>query len=471
MTEWRRLSPWGILFFLLGQLRQWAQAIPAALAGGVYMGKFDISTALLVLILVAPFAMGLGALVSWWRFLYQLKPGRLEITQGWFFRKHLEIPAERVQNIEVSQPLYFKPLGLFNLHIETAGASGQEAKLAALREDEVKAVKAMLLAAQSEVDTEAPEAEPPLLTRSIGDLLLFGLCHNHLAWLLVVMAPFYDNLADQLDWLLDGNLDTWGPYAYLVGFIVLVLVLTVLSMLAAVLIYHPYRLERQQGKLLQSGGLLNHRQLAMEHRRLQWLELRRNLLDRLFGRWQLSLHPVRDGNTKQGQEPSQKLLAPALRTAELPELLALAGAQRLPQGAFGRPPAYYLGRLLLWTALPALLLGAGSAIELGWGALLLGLAPWCWVYLYWLGCGWQLDEDRLWVRRGLWSQHFWLLLPHKVQGVKLVQSPGQRTRGYATLALTTAAGHLTLPYLPLRQACYLRDWLLAKAQQRPEHWL
>ncbi|ROQ30695.1 PH domain-containing protein [Gallaecimonas pentaromativorans] len=469
MTHWQRLSPWGVFFFLVIQLGAWARAVPAVFAAGVYGGGANWSRVTLAVLILAPLAMMGSALVSWWRFFYLVKPGRLEIRQGLLFTKHLEIPAQRVQNIEISQPFYYRPLGLYNLTIETAGASGQEAKLAALTEQQADAIKATLL---GEAPAQAPSLDtPPLLTRSTGDLLIYGFCHNHLTWLLVLLAPFYDNLGKWLGNLLSAEELHLGWRLYLLGFVMLALILTVLSMAAAWLIYAPYRLEQQDQRLVQSGGIITHRQLAMKRRRLQWLVASQSLLDRIFGRWVLTFYPVKDG--KAGKDPgkSQKLLAPALRPGELAPLLALGGAKALPQAPYSRPSPFYLRRLLVWSTLP--LLAATLSLWHQFGALagLLWPLAWAAITMHWLGCGWQVNGNRLWVRRGLVNVRQYLLKPAKVQRVTLSQSPGQRRRHLASLSISTGAGNLNLPWLALDEACYLRDWLLAEAQQQADDWL
>ncbi|WP_406666067.1 PH domain-containing protein [Gallaecimonas sp. GXIMD1310] len=475
MTDWQRLSPWGVVFFVLLKLRPLAQAVPGILAAGVLGTRYDLKTVLIIAAVIIPIWLIAAASLSWWRYTFLLRPGRLEVRQGLFFRKHLELPAERVQNIEVNQPLYYKPLGLYNLKVQTAGASGDEAQLAAMTQAGVEHLRQTLLNEQhTQPETATTAPQPSLLKRSVSDLLIFGLCHNHLTWVLVGLAPFYDNIGKFIGPWLKTEIDHAGAAVMAVGFVVAVVLLSLLSMLAAVLIYHPYRLDAEDEKLRQSGGIINQRQLAMRRARLQWLSIRQNLLDRLFGRWQLTMQPVRDNqHQRQGKTKgaSQSLLAPSLRPHELPGLIALAGDTQLRQTGYSRPARSYLRLLLLWWSLLTLPLAALLSSRVGSPGWLLLLLPPLLSYLHYLGCGWQRYGNRLWLRRGIFSRKYWLLLPNKTQAVSLRQSPGQRRRQLATLTISFAAGQRTIPYLPLAEAQQLRDWLLASAQRQPGDWL
>ena len=71
-------------------------------------------------------------IVSWWAMRFRLGTETLRIESGVLIRQSRRIRLDRVQAVEVQQPLVARLLGMAELTIETAG-SGTEGKLAYLR--------------------------------------------------------------------------------------------------------------------------------------------------------------------------------------------------------------------------------------------------------------------------------------------------------------------------------------------------
>lgn len=72
------------------------------------------------------------AITQWLKYRYRLHDGKLGINQGLVFKRTHEIPLNRIQNVRLEQPLYFRPMGLYSLVVETAGSKQDEAVLAAV---------------------------------------------------------------------------------------------------------------------------------------------------------------------------------------------------------------------------------------------------------------------------------------------------------------------------------------------------
>ena len=122
--EWCKLSAWSVFHFAAGAIIQNIQAAIffAPATYGVARSDFAQYTWAvpgLVIVLVLTHAV-----LTYTFYRYRILRDRIEIRRGALFRKHLELPFERVQNIRLEHPFYFRPLGLVTLKVDGAGASG-----------------------------------------------------------------------------------------------------------------------------------------------------------------------------------------------------------------------------------------------------------------------------------------------------------------------------------------------------------
>lgn len=115
--------------------------------------------ALVIVILAGGFG-AISGLLSWLFTGYRVVGGELQITEGVLIRKSRTLPLERLQGIEVAQPLRARVFGLAQLRIEVAGASETEAPLSYLRVGEARELREELLAIAGRGSrAAAPEAE------------------------------------------------------------------------------------------------------------------------------------------------------------------------------------------------------------------------------------------------------------------------------------------------------------------------
>ncbi|ADD42173.1 PH domain-containing protein [Stackebrandtia nassauensis] len=77
----------------------------------------------------------LGLIWAWiaWRFTgFEIADRELRISEGALMRRHRTIPLQRLQSVEVVQPLLARPVGLAQLRCEVVGAAKTEAPLSFL---------------------------------------------------------------------------------------------------------------------------------------------------------------------------------------------------------------------------------------------------------------------------------------------------------------------------------------------------
>ncbi|WP_371873374.1 PH domain-containing protein [Shewanella algae] len=254
-ANWHSLSPWAIISFSLTSLKHFLSngyALVPILYTGWQQGFDSVWLPLaLALTLIVIFAHGL---LSWRKFRYRLTRGQLEVHSGALFKRKVELPIDRIQNVRLEQPFYFKPLRLGNLIVETAGSAKDEACLSAVTQAQAESLRRQLMK-RADTDENAPTSAPPnsrlLVKKSLAKLALFGLYQNNFVWFAVIAGPVLSQLeGSQLmelgltqvfDWhqqQLSGNLLL--ELGFLVGLLLLgYLLFSLISIVAALLKYAP----------------------------------------------------------------------------------------------------------------------------------------------------------------------------------------------------------------------------------------
>ena len=112
---------------------------------------------LAVLLLV----IGVAFFLSWWFTRYQVTREHVRVHSGVLFRQQRQARLDRVQAIDIIQPLLARLFGLAELRFEVADAGESAVRLAFLRVDDARALRATILsrASGAPVEEEAGEGQ------------------------------------------------------------------------------------------------------------------------------------------------------------------------------------------------------------------------------------------------------------------------------------------------------------------------
>ena len=91
----------------------------------------------------------LGFVLSWYFTRYQVADGYVRVNTGFLFKQQRQARLDRVQAIDVVQPLLARIFGLAELRFEVADAGQSAVHLAYLRADEARRLRATILASAS----------------------------------------------------------------------------------------------------------------------------------------------------------------------------------------------------------------------------------------------------------------------------------------------------------------------------------
>lgn len=497
-STWASLSPWSIVSFSL-------QALKAMVNNGyalipiVYTGwqQGFSSPWMIIAIAFATMAVFTFAIIQWAKYRYRLVDEKLGIRQGLIFKNAHEIPLNKIQNVRLEQPLYFRPLGLFSLVVETAGSKKDEAVLSAVNYRQAMQLKKLLFQRTAMATSGTNEQEfiqastsnnhGVVVKKSLKDLLIFGLYQNNLFWLSIISG----SILGQLDWseIGDSQLAMGILHWYqnniatsllneflfaLLALVTLYLLLSVISVTSAILKYHPYQLSQRQQTLHRSGGLLAKQQDALALARVQLIRFDQPVIGRMMKLWTVNFKQVK--GTEVEQVAKRHMLIPSMSRQQiaqtLPQLKGLSSrAIALPTHYKRISFGWFWRRALLPVLIPvvhSIILGLNPFTELLWLAatvFLIGL------YLRYRQWGYLLQGDDLWIHTGVLGQNWQLIPLKKVQHVCISQTTGQKQKQLASLYIGLASGEQKIPYFPIADARLIAETALSLTKHDHKNWI
>jgi len=142
-SSWDRLSPFSILFFLSKIFSQVINNLLPSLAPmGVLILNSDSKATTALLVFVGAFVLlVLNAVLQYLFFRYKIEDSKILIHEGVFKKSQRVISFDKVQNINILQPFYFKFFELVTLQLETAGSKNNEANLAGINSVNAEKIK------------------------------------------------------------------------------------------------------------------------------------------------------------------------------------------------------------------------------------------------------------------------------------------------------------------------------------------
>lgn len=397
-------------------------------------------------------------------FRWRLTDDRLEVRSGIAVRQHRSIPRDRIRSVDLRADPVRRLSGLTLVKVGTGEHADVQGDLTldALTRDRAEELRALLLP-REERPHDAPIAAfdwrwarfAPLSVWSFaGGALLLGTLYKVLD-VLGVKVLAEDGAAALWRWV------TGEPW---VAVPLLVTVNAAVGVAGALLLFAEswgrYRLEREPGRLRLHRGLLTHRSLTLQERRLRGVEISEPLLLRLGGGARVKA--VATGLGAKGDDETEDVaaLTPPLPRPQAAQVAAEVAGAVLPE-PLPHPPAARRRRFV--SALVTLPVSAGLAIAVSWGAVRLGWLPVSW----WAGPFWQmlgavmvvrvpvvlwmaadgyralghaLGPRHLVSRQGTAIRRTVALDRDGIVGWTITQSFFQRRSGLLTVSATTAAG-------------------------------
>jgi putative membrane protein len=452
--QWHRLHPvtpvirgWKVLAVMLVIIVQ--QRADDLFTGRGMPGRIELISTVGAIVLIAVLS-AVWSWLSWRRTRYQVATDAVHLHSGVVFRQQRQARLDRLQAVDVVQPLLARLLGLSELKLEVAGGAGSDVRLAYLREGEATRLRNALLARAAGVryDTEdAPEAPQRELLAVPTDRLVLSLLRSQTTvWLAVAVA----GLAVAVVVL--------GEPSVIIG-----LGPAVLGTLGA----HwssfsrgfAFRVAQSPDGVRLRHGLLESRSQTVPPGRVQAVKLTQTLLWRGPDWWRVEINVAGYGANVEGQNNESTLLPVGTRNEAL-TVLSLV----LPDLGVEQPRELVDEGLTGTTSAGGFTCAPPSSV---------------WVDpVAWRRNGFRVTPRALVVRGGRLTRQL-VLVPHeRTQSLGLTQGPLQRRLGLASMHVHSTPGPVSpvAAHLADRTAAALLDEQAERARQArstagPEQWM
>lgn len=408
----------------------------------------------------------LGNVVAWYATRYAVDDDAVHLNSGVFSRTQRQARLDRLQAVDVVQPLIGRFVGLAELRIEVAGGGDSQVRLRYLKEPQARRLRNALLAAAAGVDyesdeaPEAPEREvlavPPgrlvagTVLTGTAVVLMIGAGLVLIGLLVAVVAP---QVPDEL---VLAPMAAFGPGA------VIVLGFTVVNQFAR---SFGFRIAESPDGLRLRSGLLETRSATIPPGRVQAVLVSQSLLWRRFDWWHIKVNIAGYGGSD-GEQSSSAVLLPVGTRQDVRDVLALVTPS--VAGPDGRPVG------LDPRVLEAGLSGTGpdqGFVTVDRRARWLDL-------LAWKRIGYAVTDRVLLARTGLLDRQL-VVVPHeRTQSLGLHQGPVQRWFGVVTVRLHSTPGPVSpvVPHLSAAEGAHLlreqgRRARAAREASGPERWM
>ncbi len=425
--------------------------------------------------------------LDYWYFTFCIRERQFIIRKGFFTKKSITIPIERIQAIHLEQSLLHTLTGTHKVLMDTAGAEKEEVKIFAIASSDAIALRQIILAEPQVINDEMPVKQitgGKLISQlNIPGLFKLSLSANHLETMALIGAfvigkyediqPLINKipLLKRLESYSEAVQLTWTVIATLSVFILLITI--IISIVRTFLKFYGYTVRMDEKGFHIRWGLLQIKQKMIPFTKIQMVTWRSNFIRRLIGLGLLNLKVAGEKEEK----TKMKIELPITFDEQVVNIIH-AYQPLLPsleQSEGFHIHSAYIMRRALFVTLPFLLVASGLlSLKWGWNGL--------WIMLWWpvsiIKNWWYWTQFRFWVS-GTGVQRYassfgkseMLLNWNNIQYVQLRQSLFQKRKGLTTLILQTAGGRFELPYIRYKEGLQISDYALFKTESTQQTWM
>jgi len=509
--QWQRISPIALIYFMVAIVKNlignFIYIIPAIIAGYSHLKEnptlwFPIFIVVVCLLITSIF-------LTFYFFQYRLTNQHIEIKSGVFARKHINLPFDRIQNVKLEQPIYYRPFNSTCLILDTAGSNKQEAKVVAINIDFAEHLKQQILAVHKttadQFSTDTKDLNPQehskdeanaqteivLNKRNLSDLIIHGLSNNRVWIFLAGLAPFFDNIARSVDnWLTGLGINTeqlfsiadksWWQisfYALTLTFLIL-LPITLFSVFGAIISFYDFTLSKLGDRYIRRSGLLTKHEVTMKLSRLQMVIRQQDWLDILLKRINVKFEQNQaPGQNLQAGAQNNKIIIPSVRENECRALINdVYPDNNLLNITFNPISKRYLKRNLGYILLPIYVALVSFFIYVDKPQIIAWLTPFfafvtLLIVMKWRRWGYAKDENYIYVRKGAFGVDYYCFPLFKVQQSQFKQSVFLRKHQLCTVQFILASGSVAIPYINQQSGYELIDSSLYQVEQSKRSWM
>ncbi len=430
------------------------------------------------------------------------------LNKGVFSSHVIQIPFDKIQQVDLKRSLLQRLIGAYGLSIDTAGSKGDEIEIKALSETDAKKIAAILSDITQQSSVEEPEEEAPtphsetpsnkpdtsskdpkLWTHQLSflTLLKIGLTRSYLRGF-VLMIIFVSSVYQQIKSFLGGYFDQTTQYMdthytstlqITVVFIFMLFVVLILSVLVTVgetiLKHFDLKIQQTPQQLAVEMGLKTNTKVAFQPRRLQLLKITTNPIQKRLHLYeaQFSLASSQNHTDKSlivvpGLTPT---IIDRIKTFLYPHEIEGQTTQYKPRKNWPNRWYYVILTpfLIFWGFEMFLFQYAYWQLALG-GSFCYLLLFMGYAYYFYKTIHMEISPEFLVITRGLWTQKKEIVELYKMEGVTIRQPLWYRQRKIYNLSFHTAGGDVTIRAIPEDFLAHI-NYILYKIESDDKAWM
>lgn len=385
---------------------------------------------------------------GWWRFLYRVEDGELQIKQGIFVRKNLYLTRDRVQVIDVTAGVVQRMFGLVKVEIKTAGATSREASLSAVTKAEAKYLTQLLRSNGSQDDVVADQAEQKVrhtFALPGKELLIaastsgsFGIALSIIATIFSQVEPLISE-SEIYEWLINyipSNTDVLFIVSLLLVFVVFA---WLMSFFGTLIRFGDFTLTVKQDEMVIRRGIFEKKRITVPFNRIQALRIVEGVMRQPLGYATVYVESAGYGDQ---QGSGSVVLMPLVKSDRIHELIA----EILPEYRFQAdsltPPRRAVTRYIIRSSavLALILLGIYWLFNTPafiWFLMIPGLM---WGWLRYRDAAVGIDNDKIMIRNRVLARSTAVVRKQRAQDITWSASLIQRYRSLANVEISVASG-------------------------------
>ncbi|SFQ38334.1 putative membrane protein [Desemzia incerta] len=352
MSERKRFHPLAVFIYLFKGLKSWSFAVLLLVFNGELMTLFGL-IALSAIVLLSL----IQALWKYFSQTYQISSEKIILYRGVFRKRETDIPYERIQTIKQRQWFFFKPFGVIQLLIETAGGESTqaEASMPAVNIEVWEWIEKYRQGDQPESEIHSAglemqkESSSADYTVTNSQIVLFALTDLSIMATLIAVIIFISEFIPE-NWIttttsMAESLLRAGWLASLSILFVSLVFVMLLSLLRTFIQYYNFQVNRTNQTLTIESGLFERKIQKIPVEKIQGLKIRQQPVRKLLGISTVELL-LAGGQEAEGESGIVKKLyiLPIISDHQLYETLS----ELLPEWNFTRPEIKFVSRKKLW---------------------------------------------------------------------------------------------------------------------------
>lgn len=423
-------------------------------------------------------------------FQFKIENNHFILKKGIIKKTNIEIPFDRIQNINFKQNIVQQIINVYEVNIETAGSADAEISIKAMTFEQATALKnSITIFDKANIESEVEIKEKPLLEIDFLALLKVSITENHLKSLLILIAiliGFFQQLEqffkgsgnDELvDNFISENSSAFQASIFIMLFFSLLLVLVgLISSFVRILLQHFNLTVFIKNDTLEiDQGLTTKKSIVLKKNKVQHITISTNPLKKILGISFITFSQAESGISKEKKQEIIKIVGCKMaQISAIKNLLFpnenLNDFDKNQVDSYYKSRLYFRGFLLLILINIGFYFGFENQFIFWLNTVLVPILVFL-IELKFKKRTFLFSEDLLEINFGTIETHQTILPFYKVQCVSMQQTFFQARKNVADLVFQTASGKIKIPCINSTEALKMYNFALYKIETSQQSWM